>query len=162
MQCRLPLRYKGRLLTDCDSGLGDGGAQTGDKRCFVEGLNVTAICAPVPLATGGAVTESLDELEARGGLGDGRAGALCHLLPPAARPAADASSSSVVPPVAACALGFTCTEFASPPMAGGRFGWCKAPSQQKLVADGSSSSGAGLAAGATAVKAAKVGGFVFS
>ena len=145
MQCRLPLRYKGRLLSDCDGALGDGGAPTGDRRCFVEGLNVTAICAPVPSA--GAATESLDELEARGGLGDGRAGALCHLLPPTK----DASSTTPVPPVAACALGFSCTEFASPPMAGGRFGWCKAPSQQKLVG-----ASGGLAAGATAVKAAKV------
>ena len=157
MQCRLPLRYKGRLLTDCDGALGGAdGAPTGDKRCFVEGLNVTAICAPVPSATG-AATESLDELEARGGLGDGRAGALCHLLPPTKLDSADASSSTsaapgAVPPVASCVSGFACTQFASPPMAGGRFGWCKASSQQKL-ADAASG---GLAAGATAVKAAKV------
>lgn len=156
MQCRLPLRYKGRLLSDCDGALGDGGAPTGDKRCFVEGLNVTAICAPVPAATGGPVTESLEELEARGGLGDGRAGALCHLLPPTATMTAT-TATAVVPPVASCAAGYTCTDFASPPMAGGRFGWCKAPSQQKLVAGDASSlgAGAGLAAGGGATGAAK-------
>lgn len=149
MPCRLPLRYKGRLLSDCDGALGDGGTATGDKRCFVEGLNIIAICAPAPAASG-AATDSLDELEARGGLGDGRAGALCHLLPPVAKPSAqDPSGPSTIAPVASCASGFTCTEFASPPMAGGRFGWCKAPAQQKLV-------DVGLAAGATAVGAAKV------
>ena len=118
LPCRLPVRYKGKVLTDC--------AQIGDSydHCFVgEGFSAHQKCrasAELPAAP------SIAELEADGVLGDGSEGALCVLEPSAAGASPD-SFGVGAGRGATCRAGLKCVPGSAAPLRGSRYGYCKTP-----------------------------------
>lgn len=129
LPCRLPVRYKGKVLTDC--------AKIGDNfdHCFVgEGFASHQKCratAELPDAP------SIAQMELDGKLGDGSEGALCVLAEMAAGGGGGGGDAFAAGSGrgATCRAGLKCVPGSSAPLRGSRYGYCKAPAAAASAVD---------------------------